>query len=203
MKVLFLFAVLCLALASAGAGKGGSRYGGKGFGGFGLYGGYGRRHGGFGNILGGRFGGRFGGFGGYGRYGGGFGGYGSGYGGKGFGRGFGRGLGQGFGGFGLHGSGVGRGHHGLIASTNTGVVTDSTWKCTTEEEEGWHSHMFNDSHWPFAVEKYVNGAGPWRQFFENIGINPQAYWIWTNNTELVIYCRKRLCRGKFFLRLSM
>ena len=83
---------------------------------------------------------------------------------------------------------------GLIASTNTGVVTDSTWKCTVEEEEGWHTENFDDSQWPFAVERYINGDGVWG-FYDLI--DSQAHWIWTGNTASVIYCRKRLCPGEF------
>ena len=83
---------------------------------------------------------------------------------------------------------------GLIASTDDGVVTDDTWRCTSQEEADWFSETFDDSHWPSAHMWYDNGDGYWNQISS---INSDAKWIWTENqNELSIFCRKQLCPGK-------
>ena len=86
------------------------------------------------------------------------------------------------------------GVYGLIASTNTGVFTDSTWKCVGVEESGWHTESFDDSHWPQADELFPNGEGLWGTFDL---IDARANWIWFEggSENTVTYCRKRLCAG--------
>ena len=36
---------------------------------------------------------------------------------------------------------------GILASTSTGVVTDTSWKCSAVEETGWYLSSFDDSSW--------------------------------------------------------
>ena len=82
---------------------------------------------------------------------------------------------------------------GILASTaNERVITDATWRCVEEEEEGWTLPSFNDSHWPIANIRGVHGDLPWGVF---PGISSDALWIWSNETSQTAYCRKNFCDG--------
>ena len=59
----------------------------------------------------------------------------------------------------------------IIASTSTGIVTDTSWKCTTTEEDDWTRCFFNDDHWPNAREARSAGSRP-------SDISSLASWIW-------------------------
>ena len=86
---------------------------------------------------------------------------------------------------------------GILASTSTGVVTDTTWKCTTALEPDWSTCAFDDSNWPDAVSRGANGVGPWGQFDD---IDATAEWIWAKGSDNgVVYCRKRLRDGRWRL----
>ena len=85
---------------------------------------------------------------------------------------------------------------GLLASTSTGVVTDTSWKCSSGggavEQTGWHLPGFDDSALAQAHEIALNDGSWWLHVVA--GINPAAQWIWSQNTtDDVIYCRKSLC----------
>ena len=77
---------------------------------------------------------------------------------------------------------------GILASTSTGVVTDDTWKCSAEEESGWHLPDFDDAAWAQARVTWANGGSSSR--FP--GIISHADWIWVDSASIV-YCWKRLC----------
>ena len=83
------------------------------------------------------------------------------------------------------------GHHGLLASTSTGVVTDATWKCSGVEYSGWHLPGFDDTAWAQARVISANGVGIWGTVS---AINTQAKWIWAQGLHGgTVYCRKTLC----------
>ena len=88
-------------------------------------------------------------------------------------------------------------NEGILASTSTGVVTDDTWKCTANLEDGWSTCSFDDSHWLNANVYAANGGWPWG------GINSimdSAKWIWAEgSTDGTVYCRKRLRDCKLFV----
>ena len=82
---------------------------------------------------------------------------------------------------------------GLLASTNTGVVTDETWKCSGTEQTGWHLEDFDDSGWDNAYVVRVHGDQPWGVI---AGIDGSAKWIWDTGYapgHTTTYCRKRIC----------
>ena len=85
---------------------------------------------------------------------------------------------------------------GLLASTSTGVVTDTSWKCSSGggavEQTGWHLPDFDDAAWGQARVLAANDGSTFRGIIA--GINTEAKWIWAQNvTADVIYCRKSLC----------
>ena len=86
---------------------------------------------------------------------------------------------------------------GILASLNTGLVTDSSWKCTSTYQQGWYNLDFDDSPWSPAYEIAVNdGNNVWSRPRE--GISLDAYWIWTPRWRFGdknVYCR-RLLTGK-------
>ena len=85
----------------------------------------------------------------------------------------------------------GRTRYGILASTSTGVVTDETWKCSANEEDGWDLPGFDDSAWGAARVFGLNGVGPWGTL---TAINRQAMWIWAEDVHGgTVYCRKTLC----------
>ena len=85
---------------------------------------------------------------------------------------------------------------GLLASTSTGVVTDTSWKCSSGggavEQTGWHLPDFDDAAWSQARVVAANDGSVWPSVLA--GINPAAQWIWSqDSSDDVIYCRKLLC----------
>ena len=81
---------------------------------------------------------------------------------------------------------------GILASTSTGVLSDTSWKCTMVEESNWHHPSFDDSAWDNAIVIGDQGTHPWPVLTD---ISTEAKWIWANVTRSVgtTYCRKRLC----------
>ena len=82
---------------------------------------------------------------------------------------------------------------GLLAETSTGVVTDTSWKCSTVEETNWHLTSFDDSGWDNARIVQPHG-GLWFSVYPSISLD--ADWIWANVAMAeytTTYCRKRLC----------
>ena len=81
----------------------------------------------------------------------------------------------------------------IIASFDNGLVTDSSWKCTTQLQTGWYFEHFDDSGWNAAKSFGTNVQPPlpWGKISE---ISGDAHFIWTTsiNDDHVVYCRKRL-----------
>jgi hypothetical protein len=91
----------------------------------------------------------------------------------------------------IHGFNVG-GPAGIIGSFSTGLLTDSSWRCTNKKYPKWQSTAFDDSAWPGAevVRRNDKLKGP--------AISKEAKWIWTSrNTDMNVYCRSAL--GKCIL----
>ena len=76
---------------------------------------------------------------------------------------------------------------GILASTNDGVVTDGSWKCSPEAIEGWTNPDFDDSAWGAPKVIGANGIGPWG---DRPGIAGEAQWIWPEGDSSLAYCRK-------------
>ena len=83
---------------------------------------------------------------------------------------------------------------GFVASGSNGVLTDSSWRCTSYEDEGWNRRNHNDIRWYRAHEQYLNDAtSPLMATID--GISPQAHYIWSAETAdpIVSFCRLDLC----------
>ena len=81
------------------------------------------------------------------------------------------------------------GFFGIIGSTSHGLVTDGTWKCSSDLHVGWNSPDFDDQDWPLAKVVGINGGFPWGKIH---GIAEMAKWIWADNNKDVVYCRLKL-----------
>ena len=84
------------------------------------------------------------------------------------------------------------GSSGILASTSTGVVTDDSWKCSSElQTPGWHEPNFDDAAWAQARVVAPNDGS---SFAFIADISPDAKWIWAEDTSShVAFCRKTLC----------
>ena len=78
---------------------------------------------------------------------------------------------------------------GIIGSTSHGLVTDGTWKCSSDLPVGWNSPDFDDQDCPLAKVVGINGDHPWGKIH---GIAEMAKWIWADNNKDVVYCRLKL-----------
>ena len=79
--------------------------------------------------------------------------------------------------------------------TSHGFYTHTHWKCSYEEEPGWYTTRFDDSHWEPSVVSharfsYYNEDS----YFSDFGTESKFIWA-SNYTYSVIYCRARLCHG--------
>ena len=63
---------------------------------------------------------------------------------------------------------------GVLASTSTGVVTDTSWKCSTVEETDWHLPDFDDAAWSQASVIAPNDGSVWASIEE---ISAEVKWI--------------------------
>ena len=81
---------------------------------------------------------------------------------------------------------------GILASTTNGVESDASWKCSAEEQPGWHLASFDDSAWNYADIIAEQGDEPWGLI--NL-IDARAKWIWASDFTRggTVYCRKTLC----------
>ena len=79
------------------------------------------------------------------------------------------------------------GNAGFIASFGNGLVSDASWKCTTQNIRNWPTASFDDKNWPAAVV-YSSNSGA----VKVNGIASDAKWIGT---------RQRNVRGFFCRRL--
>ena len=78
-------------------------------------------------------------------------------------------------------------NEGIIASTNDGMMTDGSWKCSPEAVEGWTLPDFDDSAWGAPTLIGANGVRPWGN---RPDISEAAQWIWPEGGEALAYCRK-------------
>lgn len=80
---------------------------------------------------------------------------------------------------------------GILGSLENGVVTDTSWKCTTSAETGWNMRTYQDDNWPMATSYGPNSAStfPWGNIQD---IDSSALWIWTqdNKNDVEVYCRR-------------
>ena len=49
---------------------------------------------------------------------------------------------------------------GIIGSTSHGLVTDETWKCSSDPHSEWNSPDFDDQDWPLATVVANHGTTP-------------------------------------------
>ena len=82
-----------------------------------------------------------------------------------------------------------RNFFGIIGSTSHGLVTDGTWKCSSDLHVGWNSPDFDDQDWPLAKVIAYHGHRPWGKIH---GIAETAKWIWANEDTDIVYCRLKL-----------
>ena len=82
-----------------------------------------------------------------------------------------------------------------FSKTSSGFYSSTHWKCTHEEEPGWYTGRFDDSHWPNA--RVIGGFGFYTESEYLDHFPPASKFIWaTSQRENVVYCRARLCYGK-------
>ena len=80
---------------------------------------------------------------------------------------------------------------GFLASTSTGVVTDASWKCSSQQQAQWHRPWFDDAAWSQALVRGTHGDARWQSYPQ---ISAQAKWIWAHDTNAThVFCRKTLC----------
>ena len=80
---------------------------------------------------------------------------------------------------------------GILASTSTGVVTDASWKCSSDDPIGWYLPGFDDAAWAKAQVIDANGGSVFAPIAE---ISAEAKWIWAQDTSTnIACCRKTLC----------
>ena len=94
----------------------------------------------------------------------------------------------------------GGGPGGILLSTDTGVVSDETWKCSATEQAGWYLEEFDDSGWDnaYVVGNYGDPTWPFPDGTERLDeISTSAKWIWDtgyHGTDAqTTYCRKTIC----------
>jgi hypothetical protein len=83
---------------------------------------------------------------------------------------------------------------GVLASVDGDkLVTGKSWKCTTQQVDGWTSTSFDDNSWPDAVIAGTNTAS---DIHGNLAqIHSSASWIWTNNFKDPKIDKTVFCRG--------
>lgn len=72
------------------------------------------------------------------------------------------------------------------------VVSDTTWKVSTAEENGWDGSnpSFDDSGWDYATSFGQNGVLPW---LTRSDIGDDAEWIWSSgDADGTVYFRKQI-----------
>ena len=78
---------------------------------------------------------------------------------------------------------------GILGSTSNGLLTNETWKCSSDIYLRWTSPDFDDQDWPLAKVIANHGKKPW---YRIDGIAGTAKWIWANKYEHTVYCRLKL-----------
>ena len=79
--------------------------------------------------------------------------------------------------------------YGILGSTSNGLLTNETWKCSSDLHPGWNFPYLDDRDWPLAKVVATNGNGPW---YTIDGIAETAKWIWANEYKNIVYCRLKL-----------
>ena len=80
---------------------------------------------------------------------------------------------------------------GILAETSSGVVTDASWKCSSDDPIGWYLPGFDDAAWAKAQVIDANGGSVFAPIAE---ISAEAKWIWAQDTSTnIACCRKTLC----------
>ena len=80
-------------------------------------------------------------------------------------------------------------YHEILGLTSNGILTNETWKCSSDLYHGWTSPDFDDRDWPLAKVIVNHGDKPWDKID---GIAETAKWIWANKDKGVVYCRLKL-----------
>lgn len=94
---------------------------------------------------------------------------------------------------------------GIIASsTDDSIVTDSTWKCTNVEEDGWMDIDYNDAAWPTAVPVEEKDL---KMYDRDKKFGSRAKHIWTakktDSYDQTVYCRAFFGMATGFILLTM
>ena len=106
-------------------------------------------------------------------------------------------------------------HGGILGSLSTGMITNTSWRCSNTAQQGWNEAQFDDSSWPIATKHGTNSKNPADWFpwgmYDDIALG--ALWIWTKDNQKndsTVYCRFRLrneskcaVTGKYFLRFTL
>ena len=108
-----------------------------------------------------------------------------------------------------HGNSLAYGIIGAAQYNGGLLITDASWKCSREYEDGWSDCGFDDSNWSNAVEIQQNNDIP--SFTASLSLLPEqeqelwsqyplyevANWIWADSgARSTVYCRKGLQRGR-------
>ena len=78
---------------------------------------------------------------------------------------------------------------GILGSTSNGLLTNETWKCSSDFYPGWNSPNFDDRNWPFAKVVGDHGDQPW---YIIDSIAKTAKWIWVSENKDIVYCRVKV-----------
>ena len=90
-----------------------------------------------------------------------------------------------------------RSSQGILASLQDSddeyvLVTDGSWRCSSEEEKGWMKPNFGESsgNWQPAdtIGPHMR-MWPWIKIGQ---ISESANWIWTNGRHRTVYCRYKV-----------
>ena len=84
---------------------------------------------------------------------------------------------------------------GILGSFENGLVTDTSWRCTTSAEYGWNMRSYRDDDWPMATSHGANSPStlPWGNIDS---IDKKAAWIWSsdNKDDSEVFCRHKLVK---------
>ncbi|XP_068726013.1 uncharacterized protein [Montipora capricornis] len=77
----------------------------------------------------------------------------------------------------------------IIGSFTDGVVTDSQWKCSSNDVSGWFLPQFDDLCWTPAHELSATDHSGATDEQQIVGVLPSAKWINTGDLSPIIKCR--------------
>lgn len=84
---------------------------------------------------------------------------------------------------------------GILASFGDQYLTDATWRCSRNYEEGWQGAGLDETFWQRATVTGQNGDPQWGVV---PGVMSNAKGIWTSGlagTDWQVYCRGHLIGG--------